>query len=977
MVISTDNLYAIRRVSRNDMRFPRELNWPACARTFRRATWLHVLIILAVGAALRWPLMALAPFFTTDSRCCYYHYAVHQLLAGRPFDSDMWFLPGYAAFLAAILGATGTHTFAVVLIQHLLGLATGLLVYAIGRHLFHPLVGLLAALATVLDVELALFEHEIMPETLFIFLMVSVICILVFGLERYHWSAAVFFGVVAGVLVMVRPAGLIFAAVVVVAPQRGTLGTRAKVIIAASAGLFAVLLPVMVYNKHQYDVFSLTASMQRNLLVRIGEDLVGFENASSLELLLQNRGSGDPLLGQIKATIANHPEGAAGSIWSRLEERFNLPPTELDRYLQRVAFQYILADPIAYAGETLRRAMLLLAAPHGYANAAHLAKWAQAEIEKAGGPDQLGIRDYDPRRDQDWAQTYDHATSWLQYSSYAGALVFLAVLAISRYPGRATLLAAGLILILLPAAASAPLVTRYRYPVVWIVYLLAVVGVGLLTSEVRAAWAARAVRWRRLLIRHGWDGFKHGQLPIGVAVLVSSLAALGFALAAGRGTFAHRSLEVPPAPTLSISRSLLSERLDRLDWYLPAAQPISRLVALSLPGQLSFDLVGPDGLVPDGRADVPLLLTVGHEVPGQVLKFVDLGSASGPTWDTTGWYQPLLIIRLEDGEYLSQHTDPRSESLRLRLGDRLLVLVAAPGQLVTPEQFGVLRLHQGGGSVLSYPVEAEPLVVVRRDTEEAPQGWLAQYAALDARIALVQREVARVVEADNAFSAVPQPVAVSSDDLAAIRKWLPAETLGRHAIQYVWVGNSLALRGEAATAVLDPTRLRPVLLEVQPGECPVRWRGLFVVATAAAATDAPLVPLTIPHPLRDDEFQGALRFGAGVAGPLAPGGTTTVLLDVTNGSTQRWYGTCSSPAYPVGVAVEGRRSPEAPWTLVGEALLTQDLPAGATVQGAVEITAPREAGRYELRARLVQRPDRVSPITPAMASLVVEARHGG
>ena len=159
------------------------------------------------------------------------------------------------------------------------------------------------------------------------------------------------------------------------------------------------------------------------------------------------------------------------------------------------------------------------------------------------------------------------------------------------------------------------------------------------------------------------------------------------------------------------------------------------------------------------------------------------------------------------------------------------------------------------------------------------------------------------------------------------------------------MGNSLALKGEAATAVLDPTRLRPVLLQVHPGECPVRWRGLFVVATAAAATNVPLVPLTIPHPLAEDEFRGALRFGNGVAGSLAPGQAAMVSLDVTNGSTQRWYGTCSSPAYPVGVAVEGRRSPAAPWTLVGEVLLTDDLPAGATAQVAVEITAPRAAGR--------------------------------
>lgn len=938
----------------------------AVYRAVHRATWLHVLVILAAGATLRWPLLVLAPFFTNDSHTGYYHYAVHQLLAGQPFDSGMVRLPGYAAFLAVILGVTGTHTFVVVLIQHALGLVTGLLVYAIGRRRFHPLVGLFAALATVLDVELATYEHEIMPETLFTFLMVCAICILGFGLERYHWRAAALFGVVAGLLVMVRPAGLIFAAVIVVAPQSSTLGARARVTLAALVGLLVVLLPMMAWNKYQYGVFALTTAMERTVLPMIAY-------GPSRHRLLHDQSTGDPLLGQIKATIVNHPR----TLWGGLEHRFDLTSIELIQYLRRVAIDYILVDPLGYARETLHRVIRLLAAPSGRASAVGLFDWTRGEIKSAGGPEQLGIRDYDPRRDRDRAQVYDRETSWLQYGSYAGMLVILAVLAISRYPARTVLLVAILGTVLLPAVAGSILEVRYRYPIVWVLYLLAAVGVDLLTSEVRAAWAARAVRWRRLLIGRGWDGVKQGELPLGIAVLVSSLAVLALALAAGSGALAHRLPEVPSVPKLGLSGPMLSERLDRLDWRLPAAEPTSRLVALSLPDQLSFDLVGPDGLVPDGRADVPLLLTVGHEVPGQVLKFVDLGDASGPMWDTTGWYQPLLIIRVEDGEYLSQHTDPRSQALRLRLGDRLLVLAAVPGQPVTPEQFGVLRLHLGDGSVLSYPVEAEPLVVSRRGTALAPQDWLAQHAAATAHVAVVQREDPRIVEAQNTFAATYQPIATSSDDLAAIRKWLHAETLERQGIQYVWVGNSHALKGEAATAVLDSTRLRPVLLEVQPGECPVRWRGLFVVATAAAATDVPLVPLTIPHPLADDEFQGMIRFRSTAVEPLAPGRAATMSLDVTNRSTQRWYGTCSSQDYPVGVAMEGRRSADAPWALIGEALLPDDLPAGGTAQVAVEVTAPRAAGRYELRARLVQRPDRVSPTTPAPASLMVQAGSGG
>ena len=950
-------------------------SWRGLAEVFRGAVWLHVLTILAAGAALRWPLLALAPFFTTDSLWAYYRYAVHQLLAGQPFDSNMVHLPGYAAFLAAILGVTGTHTFAVVLIQHILGLAIGLLVYAIGRRMFHPLVGLIAGLVTVLDVELALYEHEIMPETLFIFLMVSAMSILVFGLERYHWRAAVFFGVVAGLLVMVRPAGLMFTAVVVIAPQRSSLGARAKVMLAALAGLFAVLLPVMAFNKNQYGVFALTSSMQRNMLVRIGDDLVGAKRESSLHRLLQHRGTGDPLLGQIKATIVNHPEG--------LDERFDLTPSELDQYLQRVAIDYIFADPLGHARESIRRAILLIAAPPGEASATGLFEWTRGEIEAAGGTDQLGIRYYDLQRNQDQAQTYDQATSWLQYGSYAGALVPLAVLAIARYPIRVPLLVVSLTLVLLPAAAGASLEARYRYPVVWIVYSLAAVGLGLLISEMQAIWAVRAVQWRRLLIGRGWDGILNGQLPIAFAILVSLLAVLGLVLAMGRGAFDYRPPVVRPLATLGSAGPPLGALLAAARATTPQLAPAPRAAVLLLAADQStdqsVDVVGPVEDRPDGQRDHAVLLALGPEVHDQRVTFVELRAADGTLWDTTGWFRPLLVFQLEGGAVLSPRAVPGPLPPQLLGGDHLLLLAAARSIPPDTPAFREVTLHFRDGQSRTYPIDTAPLPAgrVAPSQELMPERWLARYAAPDTRVVIMNREVAMIMAAHLAPYAALQSIDLPADDLAAIRKWLHAEALERHAIEYVWVGNSAALKGEAATAVLDPTRLRPVLLEVQSGECPVRWRGLFVVATAAAATEAPLVPLTLPHALAAAEFQGLIRFSSPAVEPLAPGRAAMMSLDVTNRSTQRWYGTCSTRDYPVGVAVEGRRAPEAPWVLVGEALLTDDLPAGGTAQVAVEVTAPREVGRYELRARLVQRPDRVSPATPAMTSLVVAAGGGG
>ncbi len=968
---------------------------PAVYRAFHRATWLHVLIVLAAGAALRWPLLSLAPFFTTDSRCCYYHYAANQLLAGLPFDSGLHLPPGYSLFLAAILAVTDGSTAAAMLVQHLIGLAGGVLVYLIGRRLFGPLVGLAAGLLTVLDGDLTVYEHAVMTETLFTMLLLCGMALVLLRLPGSVWLKVAGFGLLAGAATLVRPTGLLLPGLVLLLPGLGPVGDaagatsrparysrlwhasrRVWLMLVAFVGAALIVVPMMAWNQRTHGMFTLTTSLQRNMLYPISQHP---------ELLLRDRGTGEPLLGRVKATITHHPTSPWTGPYGGLLARFHLTNEVLDRLLMRVALDFVRADPLAYISGIVRRLPPLLM--ERGVTAAGLVEYGRQQYAIAGGADRLGVSTYDFGSDLMAAREFDRNMRFFYLRTYAWVLIALAVFGGTRYFGRAAMLLAVIIATTAVSAGTIndfAIVPRYTYPVTWAVYLLAAAGIAALLTAPRNVWgslagsriASTAGRWRSLWATpRFWPTVRRGQLPPTVALIATAvvLAALA-ALAEAHRASTHRSREAAlPLATRDIGGPQLSAQLDRLDWHLPTDFPQPHLVKLSLPDQLSFDLVGPAGLVPDGQADTPLLLNVGptvQDLQTHALKFVELGGANGPTWDTTGWYQPLLVIRVGDGEYVSQHTDPRSKSLKLQVGDRLLVLAAAHGQPVAPAQFGVLRLHLDNGIVLSYPVEAEPLVVRRRDTAPAAQDWLAQYAAAAARVALVQRADVRVVTAESAFSAAPWRIALTSDDRAAIRKWLPTETLQRHAIQYVWVGNSRALKGEAATAVLDPTRLRPVLLQVQPGECPVRWRGLFVVATAAA-TDASLVPLTIPHPLTEDEFQGTIRFAAGAVGPLASGSATTVRLDVTNRSTQRWYGTCGSPTYPVGVAVEGRPSPAAPWALIGEVLLTDDLPAGETAQVTVEITAPRAAGRYELRARLVQRPDRVSPTTPAPATLLI------
>ena len=932
-------------------------SWHGLSGAFRGAVWLHLTIILAAGAAVRWPLLALAPLFTTDSRCCYYRYAVHQLLAGQPFDSDLHYPPGYAVFLAGVLRVSDLDTAAVAFVQHGLGLAVGVLVYFLGRRLFGPLVGLTAALATVLDGELATYEHAVMTEALFTFLLVGAIGLLVLGVARYPWQTAAGFGLLLGLATLVRPVGLPLPLVLLIVPAAVSFSKRLRLTGIAVAGVAVLLLPVMLWNARTYGLFGLTASLQRSMLNPI---------EAAPDRLLAKRGSGDPLLGRVKATISHHPTPAWVGPYGRVQERFHLSNAQLDPLLTRVARDFVLADPWGYLGHTLQQLSMHLTTGEG---AVDVAGWSQREYALAGGAAALGVADYDAAANRATAQAFDAATRLIRFGPYAWVLLALAAFGGTHYYGRSALLVAVILAITFVSAGTINgVVVRYRYPVTWAIYLLAAAGAADLFTTLRAALTTPAGHWHgRWPTPPVWLTMRRGQLPLLVALLATVVVLV--ALAAGRSAFARRPLVVQPLATLSGPVPPLSALLDVARASTPQLAPAPRAAVLLLAADQAVDVVGPADDQPDGQSDHAVLLALGQEVDGQRVTFVELRDSAGTIWDTTGWYGALLVFQVEGGAVLSPRAVPGLLPPQLLRGDHLLLLAAA---MNTPA-FREVTLHFRDGRSRAYPIDTDPLPAshVASTQELTPEQWLASYSAPDARVAVIHREVGMIMAANLAPHAALQSIELPADDRAAIRKWLHAGTLERYAIQYVWVGNSVALKGEAATAVRDPTRLRPVLLQVHSGECPVRWRGLFVVASSAAATGAPLVPLTIPHPLRDDEFQGALRFGAGAAGPLAPGSATTVWLEVTNRSTQRWYGTCSSPAYPVGVAVEGRRSPETPWSLAGEALLTHDLPAGGTAEVAVEITAPREAGRYELRARLVQRPDRVSPTTPATASLVV------
>ena len=86
-------------------------------------------------------------------------------------QGPFWQPPLYPYFLGVVQAlAPGTFFHAARLVQALMGALVCAMVFWIGRHLFNPAVGLMAAVAAALYGPLIFFDGELLPATLSVFL---------------------------------------------------------------------------------------------------------------------------------------------------------------------------------------------------------------------------------------------------------------------------------------------------------------------------------------------------------------------------------------------------------------------------------------------------------------------------------------------------------------------------------------------------------------------------------------------------------------------------------------------------------------------------------------------------------------------------------------------------------------------------------------------------------------------------------------
>ncbi len=287
----------VRRVARAIRR------WYAWLRTHADAVCISASVVVAFG--FRASIMFRAPAFVIGDSGAYVEAAETIRTAFSFAPLSYIFPPGYSAFVAGVQILLGPDFLAVVAVQHLLGIGTVLLTYAVGRAFLPPLLAFLPALGMATNGYLLMIEHGIYTEALFIPLALLFVLLTVRMLHGGSqgdntsdaqssgnlWrssglpivaAAGAALGLAALTRLVIQPA--LIAVCLLLLVYEGAHRYRTWLRILAFATIFGlVVAPWLVHNWLRYRYVGLSNSLGQQLLVRLWQEEGTYTWANSEE----------------------------------------------------------------------------------------------------------------------------------------------------------------------------------------------------------------------------------------------------------------------------------------------------------------------------------------------------------------------------------------------------------------------------------------------------------------------------------------------------------------------------------------------------------------------------------------------------------------------------------------------------------------------------------------------------------------------
>lgn len=250
--------------------------------------------------------------------------------------------PGYPAFIASIYSVAGYRPWVVLAVQVVVDALTIGLTYALGVRWFTPRVAAVAALLLAFDPTSLFMSSSLLTDGVFSFLFLASMALFLRGMASGGCAWAVAAGALLGLAAWVRPSAQYLPLLLLVATLcRAGWPWRRRMAFAATLVLVFMLSisPWLERNHQQFGV--------RGLATVKGETLLNWHVAYFLAWR-----DGKPV-DAVRAALAEEVRRAG---WVDGGNPFDNSAAQ-----ERVALQYIRAQPLAYAGAMLRGMVFMYA----------------------------------------------------------------------------------------------------------------------------------------------------------------------------------------------------------------------------------------------------------------------------------------------------------------------------------------------------------------------------------------------------------------------------------------------------------------------------------------------------------------------------------------------------------------------------------------------------------------------------------------
>lgn len=282
---------------------------------------------------------------------CYEHLGL-QFAHNNTFSFNEGEMPdhtnGYPFFLALLYKIFGYNQGFVVLLQVLLGLMCGFLIFSMAKKLFSPLVALISFAFFSVDLGFIVFPQFILSEIL-------LVSFLIFFFERFitymnnrSFITLATSGLLLGLSVLIKPVAIFYIFIILGLLyffSRGPIGHKLKILGVFALAFYLPITGYMLANKITYNRFCLSPLAQANLYIWFHSKIKATQNHTShIEEMAYLPSLNNPALKDQFFTLATEHPLLAVKVWMKEVSKtfFGLFTTNLK----------ILLEPSSLGGDT-------------------------------------------------------------------------------------------------------------------------------------------------------------------------------------------------------------------------------------------------------------------------------------------------------------------------------------------------------------------------------------------------------------------------------------------------------------------------------------------------------------------------------------------------------------------------------------------------------------------------------------------------